>query len=281
MIKEKRGSITIEATLALTFFMFFMLTFLSFGKYYQVQTKVKHALNETALTMSFDNKVKSVWSNNKYVANIAEALRSIDSLAGSNMVDFNKNMNAYTTLWQSTNNVSTTVSHKMPKVETMNVDSAYELLTNMGLVVTISGNYTTDSSLNNTIKKQSIREGYNVLEGSTVTLTVYSTDPFFSYHPADDEDSGRVYVKNKALSIFIYYICGEKLDPESSSFKSNAEKILNKYKIKNVSFDNTQIVGNKLTLVVTYNIETGFSFRSTFGLPEYAFTDMITIALQK
>lgn len=54
--KRIRGSVTIEASIALTFFMFFILTFLSFGSYYKAQNAMKHSLNQAAKTIALEHQ---------------------------------------------------------------------------------------------------------------------------------------------------------------------------------------------------------------------------------
>lgn len=49
------GSFTIEAILTLVIFVFAIMLFLTFGRYFSRQNRVKHALNECALTMSARN----------------------------------------------------------------------------------------------------------------------------------------------------------------------------------------------------------------------------------
>ena len=50
--KGENGSYTIEAAFTLTIFLFFMMTFLAFGRYTAVQNDVKHSLNQAVITMS-------------------------------------------------------------------------------------------------------------------------------------------------------------------------------------------------------------------------------------
>ena len=53
------GSLVIEAMLALVAFMFLFFIFLSFGQYTKTQNAVKHALNQTLLTMSMVNNQRT------------------------------------------------------------------------------------------------------------------------------------------------------------------------------------------------------------------------------
>ena len=52
---KNKGSLTIEASLVLFVFVFAFLFFMSFAKYSAVQNKVKHSLNQTAISMSARN----------------------------------------------------------------------------------------------------------------------------------------------------------------------------------------------------------------------------------
>lgn len=54
-MKKEKGSLTIEASVALVVFMFFILAFLTIGRYVRVQNRVKHSLNQTAISMSLRN----------------------------------------------------------------------------------------------------------------------------------------------------------------------------------------------------------------------------------
>ncbi len=54
-MKRENGSLTVEASLVLFVFLFFFLFFMSFAKYSAVQNKVKHSLNQTAISMSARN----------------------------------------------------------------------------------------------------------------------------------------------------------------------------------------------------------------------------------
>ena len=53
-IKEKEGSMTIEACLCLTLFMFFILFLYSFFSVFEAQMKIHHTLLQTAQSLSLD-----------------------------------------------------------------------------------------------------------------------------------------------------------------------------------------------------------------------------------
>ncbi len=54
-MKKNNGSLTIEASFVLLVFVFAFLFFMSFAKYSAMQNKVKHSLNQTAISMSARN----------------------------------------------------------------------------------------------------------------------------------------------------------------------------------------------------------------------------------
>ena len=54
-MKKTQGSLTIEASLSLTFFMMLFLSFIAIGRYTTTQTRVRHSLNECAIVMSARN----------------------------------------------------------------------------------------------------------------------------------------------------------------------------------------------------------------------------------
>ena len=54
-MKNEKGSLTIEASVALVVFMFFILAFLTIGRYTRIQNQVKHSLDQAAITMSMRN----------------------------------------------------------------------------------------------------------------------------------------------------------------------------------------------------------------------------------
>lgn len=56
---KEKGSLTIEATISLVVFMILFIIFLTFGSYVRLQNEVKHSLDQTALTMSMVNSLRS------------------------------------------------------------------------------------------------------------------------------------------------------------------------------------------------------------------------------
>ncbi|MBR6338085.1 MAG: pilus assembly protein [Ruminococcus sp.] len=66
-MKKTDGSLTIEASLSLTVFLFLFLSFIALGRYTTTQNKVKHSLNESAIVMSAKNnqlvKIQSCINN--------------------------------------------------------------------------------------------------------------------------------------------------------------------------------------------------------------------------
>lgn len=73
-----KGSLTVEASVALVFFMMFMLAFLSICRYCTYQNKVKHCVNQTAIDMCVRNNML------RQLSTIEESLlgTSLDEIAG-------------------------------------------------------------------------------------------------------------------------------------------------------------------------------------------------------
>lgn len=63
-MKKTRGSLTIEATLALFFFIMVFLMFHSIGRYVTYQSRVKHALSQTAVELSMQNRYNAHRNDN-------------------------------------------------------------------------------------------------------------------------------------------------------------------------------------------------------------------------
>ena len=88
-MKNNRGSITIEASIALVVFMMFILAFLTIGKYSEIQNRVKHSLNQTAITLSLVNNQYSQFAKTQkslsgITANeLAEIVGYFDEKAGN------------------------------------------------------------------------------------------------------------------------------------------------------------------------------------------------------
>lgn len=80
-MKKDNGSLTLEASIVLFIFLVFFLFFLSFAKYSAVQNKVKHSLNQTAISMSLRNnqlvKIANIINNAAGISqnNIAEWMK--------------------------------------------------------------------------------------------------------------------------------------------------------------------------------------------------------------
>ena len=67
-MKKERGSLTIEASFSLVFFIIIMLTFMTFARLTTIQNKVKHSLNQAAITLSARNVVLcNIGANMKYI----------------------------------------------------------------------------------------------------------------------------------------------------------------------------------------------------------------------
>lgn len=54
-MKKEKGSLTVEASVALFVFLFFFLLLISLEQYSRIQNQVKHSLNQTVQTMSLIN----------------------------------------------------------------------------------------------------------------------------------------------------------------------------------------------------------------------------------
>ena len=97
-MKKEKGSITIEASLALTFFMFFILTFISLGVQFKIQSAVKHAVNQSAQTLSISNKWQEViagMSVPELVNSVGELITEIDPDLGAQWVEFTSDMQSF------------------------------------------------------------------------------------------------------------------------------------------------------------------------------------------
>lgn len=90
-MKKEKGSITIEASIVLTLFIFFILTFVGFGDYFRVQNAMKHSINQTAITFYHDSELKAMLSDlpgvdiisgvGDIIGSIAEKIGSKDAQA--------------------------------------------------------------------------------------------------------------------------------------------------------------------------------------------------------
>lgn len=75
-LKSEKGSVTIEASICLTIFVFFIMSFLSFGQIFSVQNKIDHAVNETAKNASVD----SFWRKKFNGTQLQQNLQDIQAL---------------------------------------------------------------------------------------------------------------------------------------------------------------------------------------------------------
>lgn len=82
-MKKEKGSLTIEASLTLVIFLFFFMFFLTFAKYSTVQNKVKHCLNQTAISMS---------ARNNQLVKLSKAL---DKASGMSTQDISEILNTF------------------------------------------------------------------------------------------------------------------------------------------------------------------------------------------
>ena len=90
---KEKGSLTIEATIALVVFMILFIIFLTFGSYVRLQNEVKHSLDQTALTMSMSNSLKARYRHLEELTgikgtDIAGIVRHFDQNAAQNVNRF-------------------------------------------------------------------------------------------------------------------------------------------------------------------------------------------------
>ena len=283
-MKRNEGSITIEASIGFTVFLLVFFAIQSIGQYASIQEKVKHCVNQTALTVSYDNRVRKLFGKDALIGSIKNILKAIDNAYDTNYSDHYADAKTYSELWKvQEQNETYFRTEVVPDVKGKNYEDAYKILRNLKFVVS----FKTDA---NSIKYNGAKEG-EVLDqypkpgiewkhGNTVRITVATQKKDFQYHPDDDDDVGRQYVKNSIKSMFTYYMTGEMIEPNDSGFE---EKILNKLKenrISYISFDNTQITSSGITVRVEYKIKTGITFLSLFGVDDVLFTDYYSMPLQ-
>ena len=132
MKKRESGSITIEATIALTIFMIFFLAIIGIGQYFAVQQAVKHSVNQTALSISADNRRRQSLGNYKTVSGITDIVKAFDSANGTNELDKYTEVQTYTDLWKTTDDNHTfTKDHAVPDLTGKSYKDAYEVLRNL------------------------------------------------------------------------------------------------------------------------------------------------------
>ena len=80
--KLQKGSLTIEASIVLTCFMFFLLTFFSFGRIYKAQNIMSHATIQCAQSMAIESYFRETVAS----TNAGTAIKWISQLTGDNAV---------------------------------------------------------------------------------------------------------------------------------------------------------------------------------------------------
>lgn len=137
-MKKDKGSLTIEASLVLFIFVLALLFFMSFAKYSAVQNKVKHSLNQTAISMSLRNyQLSHFWKITKSTFGIdQDVLAYIAEIIDAFSSDYNKSKDTlvktlgypYTDTYTDINhNVSPQWSEENMKLEVMRFFAHYYL----------------------------------------------------------------------------------------------------------------------------------------------------------
>lgn len=90
--KREKGSLTVEASLVLTFFIFVIMLFLSFGRVFRAQNYVSHALMQTTQAIAQDyyimEKAQNVTRAGKFNNAILELLAGIEDI--TSITDINQ-----------------------------------------------------------------------------------------------------------------------------------------------------------------------------------------------
>ncbi len=82
MEKNEKGLLSVEASLALTAFMFFILFFLSFARVYRAQEVVSHAAFQTAQTMAVESYARETIGESGTLGAISKLSDFITSISG-------------------------------------------------------------------------------------------------------------------------------------------------------------------------------------------------------
>lgn len=75
-MKKENGSLTIEASISLVFFVLVMFTFMAIARFTTMQNRVKHSLNQTAITFS---------ARNQYLNNFGSC---VEQLTGATVAEY-------------------------------------------------------------------------------------------------------------------------------------------------------------------------------------------------
>lgn len=100
MKRDEKGSLVVEASLALTAFMFFILFFLSFGRIYRAQEVVSHATFQTAQTMAVESFARETVGEAGTLGAISKLADFITAIRGENRLGI---LNAYSSYGKVSN----------------------------------------------------------------------------------------------------------------------------------------------------------------------------------
>ena len=247
--KGENGSYTIEAAFTLTIFLFFMMTFLAFGRYTAVQNDVKHSLNQAVITMSEVNLERV--RNDKYWSSLMgtnkqemyDFISLLSEDLGNQFWDANKKNIPYTS--------TTSVTSHYTRTKWENEDLKLEVIRYFAYYYLADVDYSPMDKDYDKICDDLKKCGLEILEISSVTKENGS-----AYFSEENQKNNKVTYTG----------------PDSTITQQDG----------NITKSNTFVDGKKITVNIKYKIKTGFSFHKLFGIVETPeFQDSVTFVLME
>lgn len=135
MKNDEKGMLVIEASLALTAFMFFILFFLSFSRVYRAQEVVAHATFQTAQTLAVESYTRETVGEQGTLGAISKLSDFITSITGKTRPAI---LDEYSSLG-SVSNLKKVISDSFALSISDNVTKADEKLKQLGVVEGLKG----------------------------------------------------------------------------------------------------------------------------------------------
>lgn len=80
-MRNEKGSLTVEASIALVVFIFFIMFFLGFNSVYRAQGMVSHAVLQTSQSLAISSFLRETVSSEKTVSNAQSLLKFVETIS--------------------------------------------------------------------------------------------------------------------------------------------------------------------------------------------------------
>lgn len=133
---SKKGSLTIEASIALTAFMFLILTLFGFGRVYRAQNLISHATLQTSQSLAIESYYRETISSGDTVGTVDTLIELAETLGWSTASNFNE---GYASLGDERTNFLKIVEETFIYAIADDKDSANQMLSAVGIEEGIDG----------------------------------------------------------------------------------------------------------------------------------------------